>query len=303
MTLNSGGSGDTANFWFYNSPLVTITSGATVALNCTSPTLYPVTGNITGLNAANTTGKILFYNIDGSQSYGYQTTTSSSYTLQVPNGTFQLSYVTAWPPAATSVWYNNLGTVTVNGAAVTGPNLVIPATLANLSGAVSFSDTAPASMTIRAAEFQGISYVGGTSAILTATATSGAYSAFKVLPTHAYTMSLSYGVVGTGSTATAGTVNYTPVTNNPFTVNSDSTYDFTLPGIPAAPSLVTISGTVTDNAGAAVSGVTVTATSNYLTGATAPGVSYTSATATTSTTGAYSLMVVPGTDYTLSFVK
>jgi len=113
---------------------------------------------------------------------------------------------------------------------------------------------------------------------------------------------------GLMSSVAQGTISYSPPLDNPITVNSDTTYDFITP-IPAAISMVTISGKVKDPAGNAVSGATVSATSSLLTGPTATGASFTSAastvagTATTDTSGNYSIKVVPGSDYTLTIVK
>jgi hypothetical protein len=104
------------------------------------------------------------------------------------------------------------------------------------------------------------------------------------------------------TTNTSGTIRYMP-TDNPITFSGDGAYDFTMPGILATPSLITISGTVTNVAGAAVSGVAVTAASSLLTDATSPGASYSSTNAITDAAGKYTLKVMPGNDYTLTFVK
>jgi len=143
----------------------------------------------------------------------------------------------------------------------------------------------------------------------TVTASNGSFQAMPVTQGTSYSMSLSYPVYAGTSTTASGTISYSPPLNNPVAISGDTTYSFTMPGIGSAPTLVTLSGKVTDPGGNAVSGVTVSATSSLLTGATATGTSYTNAastvagTATTDTSGNYSIKVVPGTDYTLTFTK
>jgi hypothetical protein len=287
-----------AYFWFYRSTdLVTVSSNATVPVTAAFPAVYTVTGSISGLTATN--GKIVLYNTDNSGSYGYNAVANGAYTIQVPSGTYDIDLVPNWPYAPAPPYYDKLGTVVVDGTNTAGPNIVLPP-LVNLTGTAHFTDTAPA-ITITATDSLGIglyTYISTTAS----TASNGSYT-MNVVPNTPYNLSLAYSVyASTSTTVSSGTVNYAPTSPlNPFTLTGNSTYDFTMP-ILGAPSLVTISGTVTDSAGAAVSGATVTATSNSLTGASSA-VSYTSASATTSTTGAYSLNVVPGVDYSLTFVK
>jgi len=296
--LATGGDQNNAYFSYFDAAMVTITSAATIPVAATLPTFYTATGNIAG--TISTAGKVIFTRIDGTGSYGYAVGTAATYSILAPNGTYQLTYADSWPGGP---FYPNLGAVTINGANTTGPAIAIP-TSVNLSGTVSFTDAAPTSVTVFAKDIYAVpplvsGYAMGT---LTATATSGAYSQLKVRPGEPNYMSISYAVNGTS----AGTVSYAPAIGNPITVSGDGTFNFTVPGTLAAPAsqLITISGTVTDVAGAGVSGATVVATSNYLTSATAPGVSYTSATsAATTASGAYTLQVLPGTDYTLTFTK
>jgi hypothetical protein len=181
------GTQTSAFFWFYIAPsLVTISSNATVPIAATFPTLYAVTGNISGLTT--TAGKVLFTSTDGSGSYGYNSVGASPYSIMVPSGTYQVAYATTWPNGP---FISNLGTVTVADAETSGPDIEIP-TSASLSGTAHFTDTAPASITIAAKNSDGITPPGQVFNVTTATAASGLYQQLKVTPGDLYDMSLAY---------------------------------------------------------------------------------------------------------------
>jgi hypothetical protein len=74
-----------------------------------------------------------------------------------------------------------------------------------------------------------------------------------------------------------------------------ASYDFT---VPALPGQVTISGRVTDSNGNPVNNVTVSALSQSITGT--PNLQFFTGT-TTDTSGNYSMSVLSGTNYQLSF--
>jgi hypothetical protein len=289
------GTQTSAYFSTYNSNLVTISSSGTVPVPVTFPTTYAVTGSISGVT--NSSGHVVFSRADGSGSYAYLMTPDGGYTIGLASGTYNISYSTNYD---TSTWpfgpfITNLGTVTVSDAPATAPDIVLP-DLANISGAIGFPDAPPASITVTATDPSLSGYNNSS-----ATATNGMYEALKVNPGIPYNLSLAYSVyASTSTTVASGTVNYAP-TNNPFNIMGDEIIDFIMPGIMGVPELLTISGTVTDNADNPVSGVTVTATSSSLSDATSPGASYTSANATTDATGAYTLYIVAGSNYALTF--
>jgi len=275
---------------FYTSDPITIAGPQTgIPVAATYPTLYTVTGNITGLTT--TSGFVVLTNTNGSGDYGYFQVSSSPYTASVSSGTYSIAYsIGTGGNFVGGPFYPNLGTVTVNDANATAPDIAVP-TLVTLSGTTAFKGAAPASSTITATNSAATGYN-------TVTATSANDSYQMQIPKGVpYDMRLSYSVYAdTSTTAATGTVNYTP-TSNTVTINADSTFNFT--GMPAAPDFVTISGTVTDSGGTAISGATVTASSSVLTGT--PSTSSYSGTATSDTTGTYSIKVPKGTKYQLAF--
>jgi len=131
--------------------------------------------------------------------------------------------------------------------------------------------------------------------------TGGSYQQLMVKPGgDPYVMSLGYAIgVGVGS----GKVVYTPAGNNPIIVSGQGAYDFTVPWIPGTSDLISISGTVRDAADNPIPGVTVSATTSSLANVTAPGVVFSSLTATTDSSGSYTLSILPGTNYSLSFMR
>jgi hypothetical protein len=285
-----------AFFWFYTSTdLVTITANATVPVIATFPTRYAVTGNMTG--AISSAGTIIFTNSDGSGSYGYNTANNRTYSFQAPSGTYQLAYAVSWPNGP---FIPNLGTVTVNGADAIGPDIEIPASV-DLSGALSFDANAPVTKTITATNSLSISPFGVNTSDSSVMTTGGSYQQLMVKPGgDPYVMSLGYAIgVGVGS----GKVVYTPAGNNPIIVSGQGAYDFTVPWIPGTSDLISISGTVRDAADNPIPGVTVSATTSSLANVTAPGVVFSSLTATTDSSGSYTLSILPGTNYSLSFMR
>ena len=79
-------------------------------------------------------------------------------------------------------------------------------------------------------------------------------------------------------------------------VGDTASYDFTVPTLPVQ---VTISGRVTDGNGNAVSGASITATSESITGT--PGLQFSNF-AQTDADGNYSFSVLSGTNYQLFFI-
>jgi hypothetical protein len=196
------GTTTSAFYWFYTTAnLVTISSNATIPITATFPTLYTVTGNISGLTA--TSGHMLFVSTDNSGSYGHNLVNGSTYTVRVPSGTYQISYHASWPATSPFNYINNLGTVTVSDDNASGPDIVMP-TSADVSGTLHFTDTAPASIAITATNSDGLTSPGQAYNVTTATATSGSYQQLQVTPGDLYDMSLAYSVL---TTTTASGIN------------------------------------------------------------------------------------------------
>jgi hypothetical protein len=185
--LATGGGQTSANYAFYTTDMVSITGNATIPITYAFPTLYTVSGNITGVTS--TAGKVILTSADGSGSYAYNGLTASGpYSIKIQSGTYQLMYASTWPGGP----FYTLGTVTVSDADTTGPDVAVPTT-ANLSGQVHFADAAPASVTINAQNRDNITPPGVASDVRTVTAANGAYQNLQVTPTSVnYSMNLSY---------------------------------------------------------------------------------------------------------------
>jgi hypothetical protein len=196
------GTSTSAFYWFYSTiNLVTISSNATIPIAATFPTLYTVTGAISGLTT--TSGHILFISADGSGNYGHYLVSDSTYTARVPSGTYQIAYHASWPATSPFNYINNLGTVTVSDDNIAGPDIVMPIS-ADVSGTVHFTDTAPASIAITATNSDGLTSPGQAFNVTTATAASGSYQQLKVTPGDFYDMSLAYSIL---TTTTASGIN------------------------------------------------------------------------------------------------
>lgn len=201
--------------------------------------------------------------------------------------------------SATLLW--NVGSVTVNGSDVNDVALTVP-DLATLSGTVSQPDTTDFSTTIVSALNLNLPTnaaltqcfpLAGTGASFGAADTNGDYS-MTVQKNTAYDVAASVPATDVG-TDTAGTVTSPlPGTNRLSFSQDDDTLNIS---VPAFPPVVTLSGTVTDPTGAAVSGATVTVTTaGGLDGT--PNAAF-SASATTDASGNYSLHVLSGMNYTV----
>jgi hypothetical protein len=190
------GGQSTAFFSFYTTNMVQITSNATIPVPVTFPALHMVTGSVTGTST--TAGMFVLSDITGSGSYGYGIAGGSAYSIPAPAGTYQIVYAVNWQ--GLGPYIANLGTVTVEDADITGPDIVIP-TSVNLAGTVNFPDTPPTSTTIRAKNRDGINAQAYAFDTRTVTATSaGTYQNLPVTPGDSYDMSLAYSI-GTMTTA------------------------------------------------------------------------------------------------------
>jgi hypothetical protein len=294
----------TATLYNYIVPETLVVKGDTAfPINVVPPTLYTVAGYITlPQQFASSTVAINFISEDGLVS-GQTNIINGGYNVTLPNGKYTVGLLLSGTGVTqTSLGLNNIGQFTVNGNDVDS-DIVIPE-MATLSGTASFKDGVPSSgsVTIYAADTAApnatdIYYSRSTSSNIAQTSFPGSYE-MLLKKGSSYNLSLAYSVyASTSTTVSSGTVRYTP-TSNQVTLNGNSTYNF--PEVPAAPSMVTLSGKVTNNTGAAVPFVSITAASSALTGI--PNSRFTSATAYSGSDGSFSILVPSGTDYQLTFV-
>jgi hypothetical protein len=295
--------------------LVTVTAATTVTPTIPSPTLYNVTGTISGIaNISSATGsKLVFISTDsGPEKYTvYCDQTSGSFTQQFPPGTY-IAAIQAQGFGSSSGTENadfyNIGTFTVEDGDM-NVDLALP-DFAALSGSASFTGNIPSSVTIRAADnslppsFNGSNYIkfantatalvdSGyhlekyvTPSVWTAPTTgfTGAYD-MSLVKGGDYQLTLSYLVYDSASTtAASGTITYTPSMNEVI-LAGDGTFNFT--NIPSSPQLVTLTGSF---------GTTVyshvIAVSTSLRGM--PNMTYRAETIAAGTTGTWTLKVPKG---------
>jgi hypothetical protein len=182
-------------YWFYTTDPYTINGDAQIEITSKFPTMYEVTGNVTGASS----GKIVYVNTDGSGSFGFDNVTGGSYSIKVPPGSYIITYAEdtfEWPDPP---FVSSLGTVTVNNDGTTNgsADIEVPANLVELDGTVTFPDAVPESITVTATDSASPLFN-----ISTASATNGSYEQLKVKPGNPYTMSLDYAAATTTITTT-----------------------------------------------------------------------------------------------------
>jgi len=304
-----GTSTSVSGIWLtYTSPdLVTVTATTSTA-NIAIPALatYNVTGTISGVDkiSSATGSQMVFLSTDDPdvQYTVYCGQTNGSFSQAMPNGTYIAGIQARGFGSATgteNMGFLNIGTFTVDGGDLTDVELAIPDS-PTVSGTASFAGTMPAAITITAKDATApvIESTAGniyapsiTSSTWTTTTANGAFTGpydMQLIKGRDYNMSLAFSLyASTSTTAASGTVTYTPTLNDVILDNNDT---FNFVNLPAPSALVTLSGTLTNSLGN-VQGATVTAVATSLTGA--PNMTY-RATATTATTGAWSMQVPRG---------
>jgi hypothetical protein len=266
---------------------VTVTKDTTVDITVPDPTLFTVTGTISGSSSAlsfmssASSVSVQFSAADGLTS-GTGTVTNGAYSVALPAGNYSISLFALVGQESVGL---NLGTLQVSGNATA--NLTM-GDFATLSGTASFAGAIPDSASIMALDTSNTYSFGS---LDVASGFKGPYT-MKLAKNHTYNMSISYPVKDAGTTV--GNVDF-PVAASSISFAGDSTYNFTLP---ALPTLAIISGKVVDGTSKAVANAAITASSSSLTGT--PNTMY-SASGKTDSTGSYSIKVLKGTDYQLTF--
>jgi hypothetical protein len=180
----------------------------------------------------------------------------------------------------------NLGSATISGNTVIPP-FMVPAT-ARLGGTIHVAGSPPFSASISAID-TGATVLGNGLADL--------FSAqYQLILPKGLTYNVTAGTTLMQGSTILGSITF-PSPANSLPLNQDtSNYDLTAP---APPALVTISGHVTDSNGNPVSKVIVTANSYFITGGQIS--FFASYFVQTDDSGFYSLTVLSGTNYTISF--
>ena len=304
----TGSSQSSSSISFADPTAVQVNADTTRNITIPALTLNRVSGTVSGVAQLPTNSGLAlnFSTADGTSGGTAVVSGTGAYEILLPNGTYtvslQVSNVTA-PPATPQLLMTlySIGTVTVTGAPVTA-NLDPPAR-ANVSGVArrAGTDGMPPTALVSAIDTSGPTQQAAFTCNFPATASvtnvnpSGDFDVQRayqlILATgRSYRLSLTFPV------GTSGAVSF-PTDGRligPLTVNLAQNLD-----VPALPGNVTVSGKVTDPQGQPVSGVSVTAQSSQITGA--ANVTF-STVATTDATGNYSLTVLNGTAYQLTFV-
>jgi hypothetical protein len=264
--------------------------------------LFKVSGTISGLSnitPTSTSVKVVFTSDTTQGTFSVDST--GNYQGSLPAGSYRANISAGIQfsilQTETLAIYN-LGTAAVSADA-TGVNFTVPAT-ATLSGRVQGpSLTPPLIGTFVAATDTGAPQVEQVLCAYPPVASGGAADMlsgqYQLLLASNRTYSPQVTVMLLSGETFLGSVLFPVPTASPLTLTSNATLDFNLPAFPAQ---VTVSGQVTDSSGRGVSGVSVSAYSQALTGAASLG--FTGGAATDSS-GSYRFVVLSGTNYQLSF--
>ncbi len=292
----------TTSIMSYSRPgQVPVSADTTLDIAVPVPTLFAISGtvsNMAGIPSSAVPELVLTTNDNSIESL--IPITNGAYQGSVPAGSYVVSLqALALASGASSEEMNayNIGTVTVSG--ITTANFAAP-NLVTLNG--SFNTVTPwASLggDVEATDTSGpaidpFAYLAPprTSAVpFLKTALS-----YQLLlaQNRTYGVRLIHSISGSNPTVALGSI-YLPITVSTVNMSGNNSYNFT---VPALPGQVTISGHVTDGTGTAVAHVSVTASTESITGASNTGFA---ANGTTDSSGNYSFNVLSGTNYQLIF--
>ncbi len=298
---------DLPNLSFADPNPVQVNADTTRNITIPAQTLRLVSGSVAGIAQLPANGGVFLSlsTADGTAGGFATVAANGSYQLQLPNGTYTASLLVSnltlpapSSPQQTHTTYN-IGSVVVNSAPVTA-NFTLPArtTLLGIARRAGTEEIPPNSF-VTATDTSGpqqqtvftCNFPVTTSMTIIDVSDPGpdVQKAFQLLlaagRSYRLGVMLPVGANGTVIFPTGGQL-----------VSALGTTQFL--DVPALPGNVTISGTVTDPQGQPVSGVSVTAFSQQITGA--ANVTFSTFT-TTDATGNYSLTVLSGTAYELNF--
>ena len=278
------------------SPTFSVNADTTKNVTIPTATLNPVTATVTGADQLGATTTMLnLTSADWKTGVTALVMPVLGFSAQLPAGTYTASLALGvLSNGQIALGFYNVGTLTVSGTG-TGA-FTVPATV-QVSGSVT---GAPANSVITVGDTSVTSPAqsqtacsGPTSGSMGQVGTGGAYQ--LVVPKSRPLSAMVQFSVGSG-VVPAGYGMYPWPAVSLGTLSADKTQNF---AIPALPQLFTISGKVTNSLNQGVAGVSVGATSNQITGASGL---YYMAGAETDSNGNYTMQVLSGTNYTLTFV-
>jgi hypothetical protein len=288
---------------FTDPSAVQVSGDTTRDIALPSPTLFRVSGTVSGLSnlpATQSTPAIVFTSAAGVAQGFFEIAANGTYEGTLPASSYTASIDVAniqpSPLQTQNLSLFNIGTANVAGD--TTANYSVPAT-ARLSGRVQLSGQPilPGG-TVGALDTSGPTLTGfalvspPTDSTATADIVTGQYQMVLMRNrTHDVHVSIPF----LQGTTLIGLLGF-PVPANTVSMAGDTTLDF---NVPAPPGQVTIAGKVTDSSGRGVAEVGVSAFTTALTGV--PTLSF-SGFAQTDVNGNYQLIVLNGTNYQVTFV-
>jgi hypothetical protein len=296
------------------SNLATVQVNADTTQNITLPSvsLFNVTGNVSGMNtlSSGTSPSIIFTATDNTMQGTFTIGAGGNFQGVLPSGSYIATIELAsiqfsgglLPQTEAPLALYNVGSLTVSGAS-TSKNYQVPTT-ATLSGTVNgvglgqgttsaFSATVTASDTSATTSAQLVCCAFPATSAATASFLTSQYQMIL-----AQNQSYSIGVSATlmqGESTLLGILTF-PVPSMSLNLSGSMTQDFTVPSVP---STSTISGRVTDSSSNGVVNVVITATTQSITGTSN---AQFSAFTTTDSSGNYSLTVLNGSNYTVTYM-
>jgi hypothetical protein len=274
---------------------VQVSADTTQNLTFTGVSVFNVSGIVNGLSnlVSPTSETIGFATSDGTIEGSFTLAADGSYQGVLPAGTYaaSLSASISFPPSlfqSQSLGLYNLGSATISGNTVI-PAFTVPAT-ARLSGTV--HGVALPGFGI------GVGAIGPSTSVTSFAKADFTTAQYQMILPKNVTYAVSVTVSLLQGTTFIGSLSY-PIPANSLNFTADTAnYDFTIPALPV---YVTISGQVTDSHGNPVNSVTVNASSQSITGFTTPGLGFATF-AQTDASGNYSMSVLSGTNYSLTFI-
>jgi len=262
-----------------------------------SPSTFAVSGTVSGLSSlpSSTNAALVFTSSDNLQQGTFTLDAGGAFTGQLPNGAYTASLFVPIQQTGTLTIYS-LGSTTVSNGPVTA-NFTV-STTAKLSGTVRVSGLSPipASSSVIASDTLAPTPTTASCIFPLSTSSltidpSGAYQ-LTLATGRSYRVNVSIVLAQTMTSSRIVTFPNTPISQS---LSGDATLDI---NVPALPGNVAISGRVTGPSGQALSGISVVAFTQNVSGSAE--LSFIAGT-TTDAAGSYRLTVLSGTSYRLTF--
>ncbi len=273
---------------------VQVSGDTTRDITLPAVTLFNVSGSVTGLaNLPSLSSLPISFSSTGNSVVSAQfsvNTANGSYQGMIPAGSYTAGL--SAPITFSVLQIEELGLLNLGSASISGnttiPPFAVPA-MARLSGTLLSTGSPLFGGTIVATDSAFSVFGTSTADFLTAQ--------YQMILPKNLTYSVSAGTaVVQGSSTVLGVITF-PLPAASVSLGQDTAnFDFTVPALPA---LETISGRVTDGSGKPVSTVTITAMSLSITGGQ---ISTFTGFAQTDASGNYSITVLSGVNYTISFI-